>query len=78
MAIKLYQATIECSNSCYVETLLITAKDKKEAHKLLCEHEKRDVRYKRELKELALNMYKATVIPMVGFGENESNYEGDD
>lgn len=39
-----------------------TAKDKKEAHKLLCEHEKREVIYKSELKELALNMEKANVI----------------
>ncbi len=78
MVMKLFQATIECSNSCYVETLLITAKDKKEAHKLLCEHKKREVRYTLELKNLVLNMEKATVIPMVGFGENASNYEGDD
>lgn len=75
---KLFQATIECSNSCYVETLLITAKDKTEAHKLLCKHEKREVRYKSELKELALNMEKATVIPMVGFGENDNDNNYDD
>ena len=78
MVNKLYKATIECGNSCYVETLLITAKNKEEAHKLLCKHEKREVRYKQELKELVVDMEKATVIPMVGFGENESNYEGDD
>lgn len=78
MVNKLFQVTIECNNSCYVETLLIIAKDKTEAHKLLCEHEKREVQYKRELKELALDMKKATVIPMVGFGESKSDYGFDD
>lgn len=78
MANKLYQATIECSNSCYIETLLIVAKSKDEAHKQLCEHEKRTVRYKRELKELDIDMTKPNVIPYVGFGENESDCGFDD
>jgi len=75
---KLYQATIECSNSCYIETLLIIAENEENADKQLCEHKKRKVKYKRKLKELEIDFSKPNVIPSVGFGENESNYEGDD
>ena len=75
---KLYQATVVASNSCYIETLLIIAKNKKEANEILCKHEKREVEYKEELKELKIDMTKPNVIPYVGWGENESDYGYDD
>jgi len=69
---KIYQATIVTNNSCYIETLLVIAKDKTQAHKQLCKHEEREVKYTRKLKEIEINMTKPNVIEYVGFGNNES------
>lgn len=74
---KIYQTTIECLNSCYIETFLIVATNEEEAHKLLCEYEKRNVEYNGKLKELNIDMTKPNVIPMVGFGRSDSNSDGD-
>ena len=76
--LKIYQATVVSSNSCYVETLLVTAADEKAAHRLLCEHENREVRYTRPLKEIKIDLRVPTVVPYVGWGESESDYGSDD
>ena len=76
MNYKLFQATVVAGNSCYIETLLIVAKDKDQAHKLLCKHEKREVECKQPLKELNLDMTKPGVIPYVGWGENDDSGGG--
>jgi hypothetical protein len=71
---KLYQATIECANSCYVETVLVVANDMEQADEVLCVNQKRKVTYKKKLKELQIDMTKPSVIEHVGFGENESDF----
>jgi len=76
---KLFKATIVSGNSCYIETVLIVAENEKLAHELLTEKKKRKIEYKSSgLKELNVDFTKPNVVEMVGFGENESNYEGDD
>ncbi len=75
---EIFQATIECSNSCYIETYLIVAKDKTEADKLLCMHEKRKVKYTRELQTIKIDLTKPNVIPSIGFGYNSSDNGYDD
>lgn len=70
---KIYQATVVASNSCYIETLLVIANDEKEANDILCTHEKRKVQYKRELKEIVFDMTKPNVIPYVGWGSNDDD-----
>lgn len=75
---KIFKATIQAANSCYVETLLVIAEDKEKAHLQLCEHEKRQVIYVRQLQELTLDLTKPNVIPYVGWGHNEDSRYGDD
>ncbi len=75
---KLFQATIEGNNSCYVHTLLIVSENEDLAHKQLCKQQKREVKYTQKLKELDIDMKKSTVIEYVGWGENETRYYGHD
>ena len=76
---KLYQATLETvPNNCYVETVLIIADNKKEAHQLLIKKNGQwGVKYTQELKELKIDMSKKQVIE-VGFGHSESDNGWDD
>lgn len=71
---KIFQATIECNNTCYVETVLVVAENETQADSLLCKHEKRRVTYKNKLEEIELDLKTPHVIPMVGFGENDNDY----
>jgi hypothetical protein len=70
---KVFQATIESNNSCYVETVLVVAENEKQADVILCKHEKRKVKYTQKLMKVKISLTKPHVIPMVGWGENESN-----
>ena len=75
---KLFKCTIECDNTCYVETFLIIAIDKKRANLLLTKHEKREITYTQPLQEIEINLNKEKVIPMIGFGESNSDYGFED
>lgn len=75
---KLFQATIIASNSCYLETVLVVAEDKEKAHSLLCEKEKRKVKYTQKLKELDIDFTKPTVVGFVGWGHSDNDYSFDD
>ena len=76
---KLFKATIVSGNSCYIETVLIVAENELLAHELLTEKKKRKIEYKSGgLKELNVDFTKPNVVEMVGFGENEFDFEGDD
>jgi len=71
---KLYQATIIASNSCYVHTLLIVAENEEMAHKQLCENQdNKFIKYTKKLKQLDIDMTKPQVIEYVGFGECEND-----
>ena len=75
---KIYQATIESNNSCYLHTLLIVAENEEMAHKQLCEQQKRQVKYTKKLKELYIDFKKPTVIEYVGWGYSDSDNGYDD
>lgn len=76
---KLYKATLETvPNNCYVETVIVVANNKKEAHQLLVKKNGQwGVKYTEELKELKIDMSKKQVIE-VGFGHGESDCVWDD
>lgn len=74
---KIFKATIEASNSCYVQTVLVIAENKKLAHDQLCKKEKRQVIYKSDLQEIQIDTNNPNVIE-IGFGENDSDYSSDD
>lgn len=70
---KIFTATVEGYNTCYVETLIIIANTTKEAHILLCDHLKREVVYTRSLKEITIDTTIANVIGYIGFGHNDKS-----
>lgn len=74
---KIFKATIEASNNCYVKTLIVIAENKELAHDQICEKEKRQVVYKKNLTEIKIDASKPSVIE-VGFGENDSDNHFDD
>lgn len=76
---KLFKATIESINSCYVKTLLVTAASKHDAHNLIVESKKGKytqnprVVYKSELKEININLEMPGILE-VGFSSNDSDF----
>ena len=76
---KLFQATLETvPNNCYVETVLVVAETKEDAHKQLIEKNGQwGVTYTKKLKEIEIDMTKPNVL-RVGWGHGESDYYGDD
>jgi len=76
---KLFKATLETvPNDCYVETVIIIADSKNEAHELLVKRNGEwGVTYTEELKELKIDLGKKQVIS-VGRGHGESDYEWED
>ncbi len=75
---KLFKATIESKNPCYLHTLLVVAENEEQADKQLCEHQGRKVKYTQPLKELNVDMTKPNVIEYVGWGHSDSDCGYDD
>jgi len=76
---KLFQATLETvPNNCYIETVLVVAENKKDAHKQLVEKNGQwGVKYTQPLKEIKIDMTKPNVVE-VGFGHGECDCGYDD
>jgi hypothetical protein len=76
---KLFQATLETvPNNCYMETVLVIAENKDDAHKQLVEKNGQwGVAYTKQLKEIEIDMTKPNVIK-VDWGHGESDYGYDD
>ncbi len=82
--LKLFKCTAECkSNGCYVETLLIVAESKEDAHQQIVNSRKDKytknpyIKYTCQLQEIDLDLSKKGIL-VVGHGESESDYGGDD
>lgn len=75
----LYQATLETvPNNCYVETVIIVAESKEDAHEQLVKKNGQwGVRYTRKLEKLSIDTTKRQVI-RVGWGHGESDCGWDD
>ena len=76
---KLFKATLETvPNNCYIETVIIIAESKKEAHELLVKKNGQwGVTYKEKLEELKIDLSKEQVI-RVGWGHGENDCGWDD
>lgn len=75
---KVYTATIVSGNSCYLHTLIVVAKNEKEAHDQLCGQQKRKVKYTKPLKELKIDLTTPNVIEYIGWGCSDNNNSYDD
>jgi hypothetical protein len=82
--LKLFKCTIVCTgNSCYVETLLVVAENKEDAHQQIVDSKKDkynknpNIKYTQKLQEFNLDLSKKKVVE-VGFAHNERDYGGDD
>jgi len=80
---KLFKCTIEASNSCYIQTFLVVAKTKEDAHAQIVKSradkydEKPRIVYKQRLEELDIDFSKEAML-QVGFGSNDSDHGWDD
>ena len=76
---KLYKATIEIvPNNCYLETVLIVAESKEDAHRLLAKKNGQwGVTYTEELEEIVIDLAQKIVL-CVGRGCNASDSRGID
>jgi len=76
---KLFQATLETvPNNCYVETVLVVAETKDDAHKQLIEKNGQwGVTYTIPLMEIKIDMTKPNVL-RVGWGHGEDDCGYDD
>lgn len=78
---KVFKTTIEASNSCYVQTLLVIAETKEDAHNLIKDslrdkyNENPRVPYKTQLTEIDIDLSKPGIM-QVGFGSNNSSGGG--
>jgi hypothetical protein len=82
--LKFFKCTAECkSNGCYVETLLVVAESKEDAHQQIVDSrkdkytEKPCVNYTCQLQEIDLDLSKKGIL-VVGHGESESDHGFDD
>ena len=66
---KLYKATYEANNSCYVISVIVHAIDEKDAHEKICEYAKREVKYNQSGEPQLIE--KIGVVTEVGFAASD-------
>jgi diphthamide synthase subunit DPH2 len=87
---KLFKCTVEVyPNNCYVETLLIVADNKQDAHEQIVNSRREqdkgsgrinptyEIKYTEDLKEIKIDLTKKGIME-VGFGEADDDREDDD
>jgi hypothetical protein len=81
---KLFKCTVETyPNDCYVETLLIVAKDKKDAEEQIKDsrrdeyNKNPEIKYTEPLEKIKINLNRRGIIE-VGWGHGDDGREGDD